>query len=413
MKTYFKLRRRFCTAIWFCITMLTLVGLLVTVLEAQAEGPVTVQVVQVDKARFPEVDVYVSVTDANGQPVKNLMPEDFSLEEGSQPVSLTHVSRAGEQGPVTAVLVIDKSGSMNHANKMEAAREAAIAFVQLMRPEDATGVIAFNTQVTTVQPLTDDKESLIEAIRGIEAVDDTAMYDALHSASAMLESVSGRKAIITVTDGMNTAGQRTREETLTLVGEQDISIYTIGLGDPSQGTETYAGIDEPTLKVIAEESGGIYTFAPNPEDLRSLYELLSLRIQNEYKLTYRSPNRLRDGTNRAVAVTVAAPSGPTEVAAAYNPGGVIPEVAPRSTWRLFGLIFAVLAFLLVLPGIIGKVGVLISDRGPVPGRILRRSSGQAKASGKGKPRLGTSKAKSAKGRIRLTGEPRPPGKRSR
>jgi Ca-activated chloride channel family protein len=385
--------------------MFTLVGLLVTVLEAQAEGPVTVQVVQVDKARFPDVDVYVSVTDANGQPVKNLMPEDFSLEEDGQPVSLTHVSRAGEQGPVTAVLVIDKSGSMNHANKMKAAREAAIAFVQLMRPEDATGVIAFNTQVTTVQPLTDNKESLIEAIRGIESVDDTAMYDALHEASAMLEPVSGRKAIIVVTDGMSNSDQRTREETLTLVGEQGISIYTIGLGDPSQGTETYAGIDEPTLKAIAEESDGIYTFAPNPEDLRSLYELLSLRIQNEYKLTYRSPNRLRDGTNRAVAVTVAAPSGPTEVTAAYNPGGVIPEVEPRSTWGLFGLTFAVLAFLLVLPGIIGKAGALVSGRGPAPVR--------SKASGKGKPRVGAGKAKSAKGRIRLTGEPRPPGKRNR
>ncbi len=413
MKTYFKLRRRFCTAIWFCITMLTLVGLLVTVLEAQAEGPVTVQVVQVDKARFPEVDVYVSVTDANGQPVKNFMPEDFSLEEDGQPVSLTHVSRAGEQGPVTSVLVIDKSGSMNHANKMKAAREAAMAFVELMRPGDATGVIAFNTQVTTVQPLTEDKESLIEAIGGIEAVDDTAMYDALHAASAMLEPVSGRKAIIIVTDGMNTAGQRTREETLTLVGEQGISIYTIGLGDPSQGTETYAGIDEPTLKAIAEESGGTYTFAPNPEDLRSLYELLSLRIQNEYKLTYRSPNRLRDGTNRTLVVTAAIPSGPTEVAAAYNPGGVIPEVEPRSTWRLFGLIFAVLAFLLVLPGIIGKVGVLVPGRSPVPGRTPRRGSGQAKASGKRKPRLGTGRANSAKDRIRLTGEPRPSGKRNR
>jgi VWFA-related protein len=383
------------------------------VLEAQAEGPVTVQVVQVDKARFPEVDVYVSVTDADGQPVRNLMPEDFSLEEDGQSVSLTRVSRAGEQGPVTAVLVIDKSGSMNHANKMKAAREAAIAFVQLMRPGDTTGVIAFNTQVTTVQPLTDDKESLIEAIRSIEAVDDTAVYDALHEASAMLEPVSGRKAIIIVTDGMNTAGQRTREETLSLVGEQGISIYTIGLGDPSQGTETYAGIDEPTLKAIAEESGGIYTFAPNPEDLHSLYELLSLRIQNEYKLTYRSPNRLRDGTNRTVAVVVAAPSGPTEVTAIYNSGGVIPEVEPRSTWGLFGLIFAVLAFLLVLPGIIGRVGVLISGRVPVPGRALRQGSGQAKASGKGNPRVGTGRAKSAKGRIRLTGEPRPSGKGKR
>jgi len=169
MKTYLKLRRTFCITMWLCIAVLTLVGFLVTVLEARAEGPVTVQVVQVDKARFPEVDVYVSVTDADGQPVRNLMPEDFSLQEDGQPVSLTQVSRAGEQGPVTAVLVIDKSGSMNHANKMKAAREAAIAFVQLMRPGDTTGVIAFNTQVTTIQPLTDDKEVLIEAIRGIEA----------------------------------------------------------------------------------------------------------------------------------------------------------------------------------------------------------------------------------------------------
>lgn len=384
---------------WLCIAVLVLAGLLVTVLEARAEGPVTVQVVQVDKSRFPEVDVYVSVTDANGQPVKNFGPEDFSLEEGGQPVSLAGVSGAGEQGPVTAVLVIDQSGSMNHANKMKAAREAAIAFVQLMRPGDVTGVIAFNTQVTTVQPLSDDRESLIEAIRGIEAVDDTAMYDALHAASAMLEPAGGRKAIIAVTDGMNTAGQRTREETLTLVGEQSISIYTIGLGDPSQGAETYAGIDEPTLKAIAEESGGIYTFAPNPEDLRSLYEMLSLRIQNEYKLTYRSPNRLRDGTNRTVVVTVATPSGPTEVAAAYNPGGVIPEVEPRSTWGLFGLILAVLAFLLVLPGIIGRVGAWVSGRGPVPGRAQARAR--------------TGKAKSAKGRVRLTGEQHPSGKRSR
>lgn len=388
-----KYHAKFYKAVWLCLAMMVLAGLLVTVPAARAEGPVTVQVVQVDKSRFPEVDVYVSVTDADGQPVKNLMPDDFSLGEDDQSISLAHVSRAGEQGPVTAVLVIDKSGSMNHANKMKAAREAAIAFVELMRPEDATGVIAFNTQVTTVQPLTDDRESLSEAIRGIEAVDDTAMYDALHEASAMLEPVSGRKAIIVVTDGMSNSDQHTRQETLTLVSEQGISIYTIGLGDPSQGTGTYAGIDEPTLKAIAGESGGIYTFAPNPEDLRSLYELLSLRIQNEYKLTYRSPNRLRDGINRAVVVTVATSSGPTEVTAIYNPGGVIPEVEPRSTWGLFGLIFAVLAFLLVLPGIIGRVRVLVSGRGPVPGR--------------------SKKAKSAKGRIRLTGESRPPGERSR
>lgn len=369
----------FRNALRTCVAAVVLAGLLGVVPAAMAQGTVTVQVVQVDRSRFPEVDVYVSVTDADGQPVKNLMPEDFALYEDGKPASLIHVSRAGEQGPVTTVLVIDRSGSMLYAGKMPAAQDAAVAFVELMRPGDTTGVIAFNTQVTTVHALSDDKESLIQAIREIEAVDDTALYDALHEATGLLEQVSGRKAIIAVTDGMSNSDQHTLDETLILVGEQGISVYTIGLGDPSQGTGAYAGIDEPTLQAIADRSSGIYTYAPNPEDLSSLYELLSLRIQNEYKLTYRSPNPLRDGINRDVVVNVSAASGTTRVSTEYNPGGVIPEVEASSTWGLFVLILAVLVLLLFLPGLVGRLV------------LVRAGAGR--------------KARSAKGRIRLTDQP--------
>jgi VWFA-related protein len=394
------MRFEFYEGVRFCIAVLVLSGLLAGV-PVLAQEAITAQVVQVDSSRFPEVDVYVSVVDSAGQPVKNLGAGDFELYEEGQPVALAHVSRAGEQGPVTAVLLIDKSGSMAYAGKMEAAREAAIAFVELMRPGDVTGVIAFNTQVTTAHSLSEDSASLVEAIRSIEAVDDTALYDALHAAAAMLEPVGGRKAVIAVTDGMNTAGMRTRAETLALVAEQGISVYTVGLGDPSQGTATYAGIDEETLQEVAETSGGIYTFAPNPEELRGLYELLSLRIQNEYRLTYRSPNQLRDGTNRTVAVTVIAPSGPAEVTATYNPGGVIPEVEARPTWGLFVPILAVLILLLFLPGVIGRIGLLRSARGSQP----------AQAKGRVKLRTGASREGAAKGRIRLTKSPRSSGKR--
>jgi VWFA-related protein len=377
-----------------CVVATVLCVLLASALGVRAQGTVTVQVVQVDKSRFPEVDVYVSVTDAEGQPVKDLEVGDFHLVEDGRFAALSHVSRAGEQGPVTAMLLIDRSGSMDYADKMQAAREAAIAFVELMRPGDVTGVIAFNTQVSTVQPPTEDREALTEAIQAIEAVDDTALYDALDVALEMLQPVAGRKAIIAVTDGMNTAGQRTRDEILALAAEQGISIYTVGLGDPSLGTGAYAGIDEPTLEAIAEASNGIYTFAPNPEDLRGLYELLSLRIQNEYRLTYRSPNPLRDGTNRSALVTVATRSGPTEVAVDYNPGGVIPEVEPRSTWGLFGLSFAALAFLLVLPGAVS--------------RLVR---GRAAASGRAASRARPGGGRSTKGRVRLTDTSDPSRKR--
>ena len=348
------------------------------------DSELTVQVVQVDESRFPEIDVYVSVTDADGQPVTNLEQSDFQLEENGERIQLTGFHQAGEQGPVTAVLVIDKSGSMDYAGKMEAAREAAIAFVKLMRPGDATGVIAFDTQVTIVQPLSDDQETLIAAIESIETGSDTALYDALHEATAMLEPVSGRKAIIAVTDGMNTAGVHALQETLELVGEESISVYTIGLGDPSQGTGAYAGIDEETLQAIADQSNGAYQFAPEPQDLGTLYETLSYRLQNEYKLTYQSPTPLRDGVKRDTTVSIASSSGTSEVSADYNPGGVIPEVEQRPTGVLFGLILAVLIILLILPTVVGKV----------------RARASATGGGASRPKAKSS----AKGRVRLTGD---------
>jgi VWFA-related protein len=333
-----------------------------------AQDDVDIQVMQVDTSRFPEIDVYVSATDADGEPVTTISPEDFVLLENDEEIEGLEVTQAGEYGPVSTVLVIDKSGSMDVEGKMAAAREAAVAFVDLMRPEDFAGVIAFDTVVTTVQELTSDRELLVDGIESIETGSDTALYDALHAASAMLEPATGRRAIIAVTDGINTAGTHTMTETLELVAEQGVSIYTIGLGDPAVGTGDFAGMDEPTLQRIAEESLGAYSHAPTGAYLTALYESLSLRIQNEYKLTYTSPTPLRDGVPREIAVTVAAAASEAEVGAGYNPGGVIPEVEPASTWALFGIILLVLVILLVLPTVVGWVAALIRGEGKRLGR---------------------------------------------
>jgi len=373
-----------------CVAIVALAGLLAGGPVALAQDDeVVVQVVQVDDSGFPEIEVYVSITDADGQPVTDLTEGDFLLEENGEQLDLTGFSQAGEHGPVTAVLVIDKSGSMIEG-KMEAAREAGITFVNLMRPGDVTGVIAFDTEVTEVQALTDDQAQLVEAIGAIEMGSDTAMYDALHVASEMLAPVSGRRTIIFLTDGKNTAGERTYEETMALIGEQGISIYTIGLGDPTVEDPTeFAGMDEEVLQAIADESNGIYQYAPGPEDLSELYGMLSMRLQNEYKLTYNSPNPLRDGSKRNVVVSVVADGGATDVAADYNPGGVIPEVAPGSTWGTFALFFVGLALLLAAPSGVNWVVGLVRSRGE----------------GGGKRKEDTKASGSVRGRIRLTDDP--------
>lgn len=379
---------------WLCWTIMVLVAALALAPRVQAQGPINVQVVQVDQSQFPVIDVYVSVTDAAGQPVKTLLPQAFSLEENGQARPLDHVSRAGEQGPVTAVLVIDKSGSMGNVGKMKAAQDAAIAFVRLMRPTDVTGVIAFDTEVTVVQPLTSDQDALVQGIQGIAPKGNTALRDALYAATEMLEPVSGRKAIVVVSDGLDNRSTHTLDDLLTFVGEQGVSVYTIGLGDPARSTDEDAGFDEVALRAIAEGSGGLYLFTPKPDELRGLYELLSVRIQNEYRLRYTSPNALRDGTIRTIAVKIVTEAGPTTVQARYNPGGVIPEVAPtQPTWHLFLAGLLVLGFLLVLPTLVGWGRRLVAGK-PTPAtepappkpRVRLTDEGAAKVERRERPR---------------------------
>ena len=108
--------------------------------------------------------------------------------------------KTGGVGPLSTMLVMDVSGSMDKNGKIDGAKAAAKAYVDQMRPGDQAGVMVYNTKANYIQPLTTDHAALTSAIDGIKTGGDTAMYDALIAAEEALKSVSGRKAIIAVTD---------------------------------------------------------------------------------------------------------------------------------------------------------------------------------------------------------------------
>ena len=291
--------------------MWLLLILLLPAAQAHAQSPPSARVAQVDTTHYPEVTLYVSVTDASGTPVAGLTADDFQVTEDGQPVTIAHFTGGGAS-PISAVLVIDRSASMGEEGKLEGARAAARAFVEQMRPGDQTAVIAFDERPRLVQPFTNDTARLDAAIRRIDLGSSTALYDSLIAGVDALHGVAGRRALLLLTDGRDCrmtpcindpASRATLDEAIAHAANAGIAVQVIGLGD-RETDDVSAGIDERVLRRIADATGGAYFYAPTADQLAQLYRQLSSEMQHEYTLTYRSPRPFYDGTRRDIRVSV-------------------------------------------------------------------------------------------------------------
>jgi VWFA-related protein len=316
--------------------------------QSDSQG-VRLQITQIDRSRFPEIRVYVSATDASGEPVA-VPAGDLRLFENGQAIEAESIVGAGEVGPLTTMLVIDVSGSMDVAGKLDAAKDAALAYVDQMESGDRAGLIAFDIESTVVQPVTDDRRALSEAVQSLKTGGDTAMYDALVEGIRQLGPLSGRKAIIVLTDGMDNSSTATLEQALSRISGGELSISAVGLGDRSQLGKSFAGLDEGRLESLATRAGGVYARTLDASELREAYQRLGRALHSEYVVTYTSTLPLRDGINRTLDVRLA--SSAAAASGRYNPGGVVPEVAQPAPWTAFGLALAGLAALLLLPALV-------------------------------------------------------------
>jgi VWFA-related protein len=350
------------------IQVLTLLGITLLLVgfnprQQSGSNPETldVTITQVDTSQFPEVTVYVSVTDAAGEPV-GVDPAGIRVEENGELITPDQINGSGPVSTLTTMLVMDVSGSMNSGGKLEAAKAAAQAYVEQMRTGDKAGLLVFNTSIDLVQAVTKNQAALVAAIKSLRARDDTAMYDALKEAVVLLEPVEGRKAIIVLTDGLDNRSSTTAAQVLELIGPAGLSISTIGLGDPTHGKGAQTALDEHALIALAGDAGGVYGYAEDEEALSEIYERYGRALQAEYRLTYTSPAALRDGVNRSLTVSFESVSAQTGMGE-YNPGGLVPETADTSSWSLFLTLLGGLVVLLFVPVMIRSVVGLVSGKG--------------------------------------------------
>ena len=171
------------------------------------------------------VNVFVNVTDRNGAIVGGLTREDFALAEDGRPQQIAVFERQSEL-PLNLVLAIDTSGSVQKdmAQEADAARRFAHA---LLRPQDQMSVLQFATFVRELTPFTNKLGQIDRALGELRSDWATSLYDATCLGSERLGGKEGRKVLILVTDGDDTASKATYANALEEALRNEVMIYSI------------------------------------------------------------------------------------------------------------------------------------------------------------------------------------------
>jgi Ca-activated chloride channel family protein len=171
------------------------------------------------------VTVPVSVLDRDGRFIGGLRQEDFRVLEDGVEQRIAYF--APVEQPFTVALVIDTSGSTRF--RLEDIQDAAIAFLDQLRPADRVIVVSFDEQVRVLSEATNDRNRLRAAIRQTRTGGGTRLYDAVDLViNDQLGRVQGRKAVVLFTDGVDTTSKRASyQSTLEEAVELDAMIYPI------------------------------------------------------------------------------------------------------------------------------------------------------------------------------------------
>lgn len=200
----------------------------------------------------------------------------------------------------TVVLSIDVSGSMRsqdmYPNRLQAAKDAARAFLRGLPPTAAVGLVAFGGTAELVHPATRDRGRVLRTLDDLTFRPRTAIGEGLLEAVAALPGRVRRPGpnfrldpslpqdtVVLLSDGRSNTGIEPLEAAQ-LARQQNVRVYTVGVGDPAPRdfSWTIGGpLDEETLKEIARITGGEYFHASSATALARIYRQLAHRLSRE------------------------------------------------------------------------------------------------------------------------------------
>jgi VWFA-related protein len=307
------------------------------------EEEVTLSSDDVVKVETNLTNIFFTAADKQRRFVSTLKKEDVRIfEDGVAQQIFTF--QPNSDLPLSLAVLIDCSGSEERTLPEEKA--AARTFLEsVLRPEkDEAAIVSFTGEVTLEQGLTGNVARLRRAIDGVRFVPpsgymggnvvlggtppisgtqqtlagSTAIWDAIWATSneLLMESAEHqRRAIILLTDGVDTISQVRMQEAINRALKADALIYAIGIGDRYE-----FGIDEGSLKKITEGTGGRAYFPRNERELNEAFSQIDRDLRERYLVAYSSTNKMRDGSYRRITIEVTDPELRKQLKLNYRPG---------------------------------------------------------------------------------------------
>ena len=284
------------------------------------------------------VQLSVGVVDKQGHSITNLSPNDFVIYENGERRPIVHFEPA--DAPFSLVMMLDTSGST--VTFRQQIQGAALRFLDALRPEDRVAVIDFNGKGAKLQlPFSTDRNRVAYTI-GITLSTgrgETPLYDALKLAVRELghEAPRRRKAIVVLTDGLDTAARNSdrsvvskatgsevdsaikadaNPQLVSVLSEADregVTIFPLALpsGDPKRLPLQDASITamytaaHTRLQLLADRTGGQLHEIRRLDDLANLYARVAADLRTIYTVVYQPPNpAVHDGKWREIKVEV-------------------------------------------------------------------------------------------------------------
>ena len=262
--------------------------------------------------------VPVLVMDRYDQFVTGLRKEDFELYDDRARQDIRYFT--SEDVPVSAVLLVDTSGSM--VRKLSMVEMAVREFLGASNPEDEFSLIQFNDQPRVLAPFTQDHGKIAKWLPFFEARGWTALLDALDTAlNEIRYARHSRKAIFIVSDGGDNRSRHTATEVLQRITEANVQVYSIGIFSPFE-TDEHSGAK--LLRTIAGLTGGRLFKIDDPNLLPETAKTIGAALRNQYVLGYTPPAGKGDGKYHRIEVKVSQPKGSPKLLTSFRTSYLAP-----------------------------------------------------------------------------------------